>query len=86
MFHLMVYSWLVSTLHFADKSRKAAVLFSFVSLINAAETEHTQCTLSDYSRQLLLSKVSEKQEKYMYRVIALYEHKEMSPISFIRVM
>ncbi len=65
----MVYSWLVSTLYFADKSRKAAVLLSFVSLINAAETEHTQCTLSDYSRQLLLSNLSEKQEKYTYRVL-----------------
>lgn len=63
MFHPMVYSWLISTLHFADKSREAAVLLSFVSLINDADTEHTQCTLSDYSRQLLLSNISEKHKK-----------------------
>lgn len=63
MFHPVVYSWLVFTLHLADKSREAAVLLCFESLINDAATENTQCTLSDFPRQLLLSNICEKLKK-----------------------
>lgn len=83
----MFYLWLVSTLYFADKSRQAAVLLSFVSLINDADTEHTQSMLSDYSRQLLLSDIPEKHKKvhvYVKKSIVLkFTLNEMGPISYV---